>query len=95
MTPEDYRTKEAKVVKQDRSVRTRQTILSAAARVFEERGYQMATISEILTAAGVTKGALYFHFPSKEDLARASSTRRTRCSPSRRAATRSRNSRTP
>ncbi|MEW5655682.1 ScbR family autoregulator-binding transcription factor [Streptomyces cinereoruber] len=58
------------MVKQDRSVRTRQTILSAAARVFEERGYQMATISEILTAAGVTKGALYFHFPSKEDLAR-------------------------
>ncbi|MEW1905556.1 MULTISPECIES: ScbR family autoregulator-binding transcription factor [unclassified Streptomyces] len=57
------------MVKQDRSVRTRQTILSAAAKVFEERGYQMATISEILNTAGVTKGALYFHFPSKEDLA--------------------------
>lgn len=56
-------------MKQDRAIRTRQTILTAAAKVFEERGYQAATISEILTTAGVTKGALYFHFPSKEDLA--------------------------
>ena len=54
---------------QDRAIRTRQSILSAAAGVFEERGYQAATISEILTAAEVTKGALYFHFPSKEHLA--------------------------
>lgn len=57
------------MAKQDRAVRTRQTILSAAARIFEERGYQASTISEILNAAGVTKGALYFHFPSKEHLA--------------------------
>ncbi|QJS99026.1 TetR/AcrR family transcriptional regulator [Streptomyces asoensis] len=57
------------MVKQDRAIRTRQTILTAAAKVFEERGYQAATISEILLTAGVTKGALYFHFPSKEDLA--------------------------
>ncbi|MFD3839065.1 ScbR family autoregulator-binding transcription factor [Streptomyces sp. NPDC058642] len=57
------------MVKQDRAIRTRQTILLAAAKVFEERGYQAATISEILAAAGVTKGALYFHFPSKEHLA--------------------------
>jgi AcrR family transcriptional regulator len=56
------------VVKQDRAIRTRQAILSAAAKVFEERGYQAATISEILAEAGVTKGALYFHFPSKEHL---------------------------
>jgi|UniRef100_A0AAU3HUQ2 AcrR family transcriptional regulator len=57
------------MVKQERAVRTRQAILAAAARVFEERGYQAATISEILSSAGVTKGALYFHFPSKESLA--------------------------
>lgn len=54
---------------QDRAIRTRRTILTAAAKVFEERGYLAATISEILTTAGVTKGALYFHFPTKEDLA--------------------------
>ncbi|WP_329557426.1 ScbR family autoregulator-binding transcription factor [Streptomyces sp. NBC_00696] len=55
--------------KQDRAIRTRHTILMAAATVFEERGYQAATISEILTTANVTKGALYFHFKSKEQLA--------------------------
>ncbi|MER8069345.1 ScbR family autoregulator-binding transcription factor [Streptomyces sp. NPDC094034] len=57
------------MAKQDRAIRTRLTILTAAAKVFEARGYQAATISEILTEAGVTKGALYFHFPSKEHLA--------------------------
>ncbi|GAA1007456.1 ScbR family autoregulator-binding transcription factor [Streptomyces thermogriseus] len=57
------------MAKQDRAIRTRRAILTAAAKVFEERGYQAATITEILTTAGVTKGALYFHFQSKEDLA--------------------------
>ncbi|MFD4347381.1 ScbR family autoregulator-binding transcription factor [Streptomyces coelicoflavus] len=57
------------MVKQDRAVRTRKNILEAAAKIFEERGYQAATIAEVLNAAGVTKGALYFHFESKEQLA--------------------------
>lgn len=57
------------MAEQTRAIRTRQTILTAAAKIFEENGYQAATISQILTAAGVTKGALYFHFSSKEDLA--------------------------
>uniref|UniRef100_UPI002F90CCE9 ScbR family autoregulator-binding transcription factor n=1 Tax=Streptomyces sp. NBC_01592 TaxID=2975889 RepID=UPI002F90CCE9 len=57
------------MAEQLRAIRTRQTILSAAAKIFEEHGYQAATISQILNEAGVTKGALYFHFHSKEDLA--------------------------
>ncbi|MFE6493875.1 ScbR family autoregulator-binding transcription factor [Streptomyces sp. NPDC057748] len=57
------------MARQDRAIRTRQTILSAAAKVFEKNGYQAATITEILAEAGVTKGALYFHFQSKEELA--------------------------
>ncbi|MEU8464613.1 ScbR family autoregulator-binding transcription factor [Streptomyces sp. NPDC029003] len=57
------------MAEQVRAIRTRQAILAAAAKVFEEHGYQAATISEILASAGVTKGALYFHFQSKEDLA--------------------------
>ncbi|MEV8320931.1 ScbR family autoregulator-binding transcription factor [Streptomyces sp. NPDC059900] len=57
------------MAKQDRAIRTQRSILVAAASVFEERGFQAATITDILTAAGVTKGALYFHFQSKEDLA--------------------------
>ncbi|MDT0307905.1 ScbR family autoregulator-binding transcription factor [Streptomyces sp. DSM 44917] len=58
------------MAKQERAIRTRRRILEAAALVFEREGYQGATITEILRAAGVTKGALYFHFPSKEELAR-------------------------
>ncbi|MBT2402003.1 MULTISPECIES: ScbR family autoregulator-binding transcription factor [unclassified Streptomyces] len=57
------------MAEQERAIRTRRSILLAAAKVFEERGYQTATISEILSTAGVTKGALYFHFQSKDDLA--------------------------
>ncbi|MBH1934645.1 TetR/AcrR family transcriptional regulator [Streptomyces sp. AV19] len=59
------------MAKQDRAIRTRRTILEAAAVVFDERGYEAATITEILARAEVTKGALYFHFASKEDLAHA------------------------
>ncbi|WP_329380294.1 ScbR family autoregulator-binding transcription factor [Streptomyces sp. NBC_01716] len=57
------------MAQQDRAIRTRRSILEAAAAVFDERGYNSATVGEILTRAGVTKGALYFHFTSKEDLA--------------------------
>lgn len=57
------------MAKQDRAIRTRQTILQAAAKIFEEYGYEATTISQILAEAGVTKGALYFHFQSKEQLA--------------------------
>ncbi|HEV2780666.1 MAG TPA: ScbR family autoregulator-binding transcription factor [Actinophytocola sp.] len=57
--------------RQDRAERTRNAILDAAAEVFDERGFNGASLSDILTRAGVTKGALYFHFTSKEELARA------------------------
>lgn len=56
---------------QERAIRTRRNILTAAAAVFAEGGYEAATISEILHRAEVTKGALYFHFSSKEELAQA------------------------
>lgn len=57
------------MVRQERAVRTRRAILDAAAAVFDERGYDAATIADILSRAGVTKGALYFHFASKRELA--------------------------
>jgi AcrR family transcriptional regulator len=43
----------------------------AAAAVFERKGFAGATISDILDEASVTKGALYFHFDSKNALAAA------------------------
>ncbi|MCI0385824.1 ScbR family autoregulator-binding transcription factor [Streptomyces sp. CNQ085] len=62
---------ERAAVKQDRAIRTRRAILEAAAIVFEEHGYEAAKLSEIISRARVTKGALYFHFASKEELALA------------------------
>ncbi|MCT2593144.1 TetR/AcrR family transcriptional regulator [Streptomyces sp. N2-109] len=58
------------MARQERANRTRAAILEAAAAVLAERGYEAATIADILLRADVTKGALYFHFSSKEDLAR-------------------------
>ncbi|MCK7626414.1 TetR/AcrR family transcriptional regulator [Streptomyces sp. RS10V-4] len=59
------------MVKQERAVRTRRAVLEAAAHVIGVRGYQAATMAEIIQRAGVTKGAVYFHFRSKDALARA------------------------
>lgn len=59
------------MVLQDRAKATREAIIAGAAAVFEEYGYGSATLTQIGDAAGVTKGALYFHFAAKEDLAKA------------------------
>ncbi|MEN0138760.1 MAG: TetR/AcrR family transcriptional regulator [Rhodococcus sp. (in: high G+C Gram-positive bacteria)] len=50
---------------------TRQAVLAAAAEVFNRVGYVDAGLQEIISESGVTKGALYFHFSSKEKLARS------------------------
>ncbi|WP_306601107.1 TetR/AcrR family transcriptional regulator [Geothrix sp. 21YS21S-2] len=44
-------------------------VLTAAAQVFEERGYAEGTTNRIAEAAGVSIGTLYQYFPSKEALA--------------------------
>ncbi|UKD59762.1 TetR/AcrR family transcriptional regulator [Amycolatopsis sp. FU40] len=46
-------------------------MLDAAASRFDAVGFLGASLSDILAEAGVTKGALYFHFKSKEELADA------------------------
>jgi len=58
------------VSRQEQAARTRESIIDAAAEVFDTHGYQGAGLALILEQAGVTRGALYFHFASKEDLAR-------------------------
>ncbi|MFI2566518.1 ScbR family autoregulator-binding transcription factor [Paenarthrobacter sp. NPDC018779] len=59
------------MVLQDRAKATREAIVAGAAIVFEERGFGSATIALVAEAAQVTKGALYFHFKSKDELAGA------------------------
>jgi AcrR family transcriptional regulator len=56
---------------QERAIRTRMAILEAAGAVFDEYGYTSTTLTMVLERARVTKGALYFHFQSKEALAQA------------------------
>jgi TetR/AcrR family transcriptional regulator, transcriptional repressor for nem operon len=51
--------------------RTRQVLLQAAFREVYRSGFQSASLDTILAATGVTKGALYYHFGSKEVLGHA------------------------
>jgi TetR/AcrR family transcriptional regulator, transcriptional repressor for nem operon len=48
--------------------RTREQLLQAASREIYRSGFQSASLDTILASAGVTKGALYYHFKSKEAL---------------------------
>nr|WSY51625.1 TetR/AcrR family transcriptional regulator [Streptomyces sp. NBC_00886] len=56
-------------VRQERAEATRQAILDGAAAAFDRLGFGSASLTDIALEAGVTKGALYFHFKSKESLA--------------------------
>ena len=56
--------------KADQSASTRKIILDAAARCFAEKGYSACSMQEIAERAHVSKGAIYGHFSSKEELFR-------------------------
>lgn len=47
---------------------TREKILDEATRIFHRKGFLTTTINDLLAATGITKGNLYFHFASKEDV---------------------------
>ncbi len=49
-------------------LQTRERIMEAAEAVFSEKGYHNAAMDEIVRRTSVSKGGLYFHFPSKERL---------------------------
>lgn len=51
-----------------RRQQTREYLLKAAEQVFAERGFHGATLDEVATVAGFTKGAVYSNFTSKDDL---------------------------
>ncbi|TFC95956.1 MULTISPECIES: ScbR family autoregulator-binding transcription factor [Cryobacterium] len=59
------------MAQQQRAIGTRAAIIRGAAEAFREHGYGSTTLAGLEAAAGVTKGALYFHFASKEVLALA------------------------
>ena len=52
----------------DEAAETRNQILDAAERVFSERGVSHTSLDDIAKAAGVTRGAIYWHFKNKSEL---------------------------
>jgi AcrR family transcriptional regulator len=55
-------------IKQERAARTRMEILQASTELFARRGILATTMNELAKAIKMTPGALYWHFPTKEDL---------------------------
>ncbi len=47
---------------------TREKLISEATRVIRHRGFINTSINDLVAAAGVKKGSLYFHFPGKDEL---------------------------
>ena len=58
-------------VSEGRAGTTRHRLIAAASRQFARRSYSMVSLDDILAEAELTKGAMYFHFPSKQALALA------------------------
>jgi TetR/AcrR family transcriptional repressor of nem operon len=55
-------------ISREQVAENRRNILYAASKLFRERGFQDVTVAEIMSAAGLTHGAFYSYFSSKEDL---------------------------
>lgn len=53
---------------QQRSEETRTKIIEAAIKLFSNRGYNAASVDDICAEAGISKGAFYHHFKSKQEL---------------------------
>lgn len=48
--------------------KTREALIETAARLFEDKSYAETSIADICQELGITKGALFHHFPAKRDL---------------------------
>src|SRR5580765_4407540 len=60
----------ARRTKEDAAI-TREQLLDAAETVFRRRGIARSSLAEVAAAAGVTRGAVYWHFRDKADLCAA------------------------
>jgi len=54
----------------DRASASRETILDGAFQTFAKNGYRDTAMDDIAAAAEISKGGIYFHFPTKESIFR-------------------------
>src|SRR6266487_1687549 len=57
-----------KTLRQEHTEHTRRALIEAATRLFTENGYAETSIDEVAAGARVTRGALYHHFASKQEI---------------------------
>ena len=67
------------MAEQERAVRTRERLIGSAAETFCREGFAVASLSVISAQAGVSSGALHFHFAGKAALADAVESAEYRC----------------
>ena len=65
---ERQRMNETRRTQAERSAETRESLIAAARPLFAAHGFADAALETIVRAAGVTRGALYHHFPDKTEL---------------------------
>ncbi|MDE7194693.1 MAG: TetR/AcrR family transcriptional regulator [Oscillospiraceae bacterium] len=56
---------------EEKSLLSKNNILNAAGEVFAQKGYDVATMQDIMEKCGLSKGAIYHHFKSKEEILQA------------------------
>lgn len=66
--PTELETLEVITAEDGKASRTRAQVLSAAARIFRDRGYKAATMRDIAQEAGMEAGSIYYHFRSKNEI---------------------------
>ncbi|MET9417153.1 ScbR family autoregulator-binding transcription factor [Streptomyces klenkii] len=66
------------MTKQERAMNTRHALIRSAAQAFDEFGYTRAKLAGISAGAGVSSGALHFHFDTKAAMAAAVESEATR-----------------
>ncbi len=66
--PMELETLEVIAAEGGKASRTRAQVLSAAARIFRDRGYKAATMRDIAQEAGMEAGSIYYHFSSKDEI---------------------------
>jgi AcrR family transcriptional regulator len=52
----------------EHAIQTRARIVESARRLFNRHGFEQVTIDQVMAAAGLTRGAFYHHFHSKDEL---------------------------